>query len=347
MVEIKRKKNQKSISRELEGIAGGGAVNLAGKILGSGIFFIYTVVIVRFLGPELFGLYMLGMTIFTFIGIVCRLGLDAGVVKFISAYHGINDKKRIKGTIISALLIVLPVSLLIIPMVFFFSKPVFDAVFCKPELFGVVKYLSIALPFFSVMHVALGFTQGFKKMRYFVYGHNLLLPTINLIFATIFLHLGFGLYGVIFAYVMAVASVAIASLFFVKKCFSFSDANKFKFCYMGGELLRVSIPLSLAFFLNFLANWTDTLMIGFFKLSRDVGIYTAAMKTALLTCLILTSLNSIFAPFVSDLHNRGEIKKLEKLFKIITRWIFTCRTGSFYIYSIRIKANSSSLWAGL
>lgn len=335
MVEIKKQNSQELISKELGEIAGGGAINLAGKIVSNGISFIYMIVLVRLLGTDVFGLYMLGMTIFTFIGIVCRLGLDAGVIKFISAYKGINDEKRIKGIFISALLLVLAASLLMIPIVFFLSEPLFDAGFHKPELFGVVKYLSISLPFWSIMHVALGFTLGLKKMSYFVYGHNFLFPTLNLILAIIFLHLGFGLYGVILAHVLAVISVFIASLFFVKICFP--EFDKFEFNYMGGELLRVSIPLSFVFFLNFLANWTDTLMIGFFKLSRDVGIYTGAMKTALITCLILTSLDSIFAPFISDLHNRGEIEKLEKIFKIITQWIFIAGLGIFLFILLQPK----------
>ena len=338
MGEGKIKKVQGSISKELGGIAAGGTFNLAGKVISSGIVFIYTVIVVRVLGAERFGLYTLGMTLFTFIGILCRLGLDSGVVRLVSLYHGINDAKRVKGTAISALLIVLVISSLMIPIVFLFSKPFIDTLFHKSELFGVVKYFSISLPFWSVMHIALGFTLGLKKMKYFVCGHYFLLPISNLIFVVIFLYMGLGLYGVVFAHILAVGLVSIVSLFFVKTCLAEEEkSEKDKFEYMGGELLRVSLPLSLTFFLNFLSNWTDTLMIGFFKLPRDVGIYNGAMKVALMTCLIMTSFNSIFAPFISDLHNRGEIEKLEKLFKIITRWIFTAGLGAFLFILLQSK----------
>lgn len=318
-------------TKELKGIAGGGLLNLTGKIAGSGIFFVYTIVIVRFLGSQKFGLFMLGMTIFAFMGFVCRLGIDTGVIKIVAAYNKLTDRKKIHETIVTAIIIICVSSLVVVLMLFLLSDLILGDLLGKPELSEVVKTLSIALPFLSVMHVALGFTQGLKKINYFVYANHLLLPISNLVLACFFLYVGLELHGVILAQVFSIIWVSVVSLFFIKSCFPeivqppFIAVSKVQ----GLKLLRISAPLSLAFFLSFIANWTDTLMIGYLKLYKDVGIYSAAMKTALISSLILVSFNAVFAPFISDLHNKRQIEKLGKLFKIVTRWIFTAGLGAF------------------
>jgi O-antigen/teichoic acid export membrane protein len=64
-------------------------------------------------------------------------------------------------------------------------------------------------------------------------------------------------------------------------------------------------------------------MIGYFKSPDEVGIYNAAMKTALLISTILLSFNTIFSPIISDLYNQDKMKKLGVLFKTVTKWRFS------------------------
>jgi O-antigen/teichoic acid export membrane protein len=82
---------------ELITIVRGTGITFIGKFLESGLKFLYIIVIARLLGAESFGLFALGITVIGIAGLFSRLGLDYGVVKHVSLYNGINDKKRVKG----------------------------------------------------------------------------------------------------------------------------------------------------------------------------------------------------------------------------------------------------------
>jgi O-antigen/teichoic acid export membrane protein len=72
-----------------------------------------------------------------------------------------------------------------------------------------------------------------------------------------------------------------------------------------------------------IAEWADTLMLGYFTVTTQVGIYNVALRVAALNGMIHHSFNTIFAPIVSELLHRKEMEGLGQLFKIDTRWVFT------------------------
>jgi O-antigen/teichoic acid export membrane protein len=74
--------------------------------------------------------------------------------------------------------------------------------------------------------------------------------------------------------------------------------------------------------LSFILLWTDVIMVGYFRTFQEVGIYSAAQRTALLGILLLGVFTEIFLPLISKFHSEGNREKLEYYFKIITRWCF-------------------------
>jgi len=62
-------------------------------------------------------------------------------------------------------------------------------------------------------------------------------------------------------------------------------------------------------------------MLGYFKASKDLGIYSAAAIISQQAGLITYSFGYIFCPIISDLYNRNEFRGLERLYKTVTRWI--------------------------
>ena len=314
---------------ELTCIVEGTGITFVGKILGQAIQYLYAIIIARMLGGRSFGLLMLGLAIFNLSGVLCRLGLDGGVIRYISIYNGIGDKERIKGVIVQSLKYSFIISMLVSIILFLTAKPIFATFFDKPELGGIIKVLSISLPFLSLMTLALVATQGFKIMKYTVYGQHLFLPLSNLSLAVIFFSIGFELYGILTAHVISIFFASIVSICLLIK--TFPPIMHTQAVPETKKLLRFSIPLLLALFLNLLIRWTDTLMLGYFRSPEEVGIYNAAMRTAWLTSVILVSSHAIFAPIISELHHKKEIKKLENLFKTVTKWTYTISCPMFFL----------------
>jgi len=185
------------------------------------------------------------------------------------------------------------------------------------------------------MTISLSCTRGFKIMKYAVYTQDLFLHTFNLILVGIFIFLGMKLYGVASAYMITLFIAAILSMYFLIK--TFPEIVHTKTITENKKLFRFSIPLLLVFVVNLIIMWTDTLMLGYFKTFREVGIYSAALRTAMFIATFIICFNPIFAPVISDLHNKREMKKLKSLFKTVTKWIYMASFPLFLLLVLLSK----------
>lgn len=317
--------------RELTTIVRGAGITFIGKTTEGVIRYIYIIVVARMLGVELFGLFMLGFTIVIMANLLSRLGLEFGVIKHVSLYNGASDRSRMKGAIVQSLKFSILASVIVALILFFASDFISVHIFKKLQLEQVLKILIISLPFLSSSIILLGATVGFKVTHYWVCGMSTFLPIANLVLAVLFVHLGFGIKGVALAYLMATFLTSILSVVFLRKVFP--DFLETKAVPETRKLLRFSIPLLIVLYFSFIIRWTDTLMLGSFKLSEDVGIYNGAMRTTLLIVMIFQSFNPIFAPVIADLYNKRETHKLENLLKITSKWVFA---SSFPIFLLLV-----------
>ncbi len=331
----KQHDKQKIHEKELATIGKGAGISFAGKLLGGGLQYFYAVFVARILGAESLGILMIGITIINFAGVISRFGLDFGLVRYISLYNGVGDKARVKGVIVKSLEYSFFAGLFIGIVLFFNADAVAVRIFRAPELGGIIKLLSVSLPFSALMLNSLFSIQGFKIMKYTVYGQNLFLPVSNLLLAGILLIAGLKIYGVVIAYSLSVFLASLLSIYFLFKVFP--AIKHLKAVYETNELFRFSLPLLLVVLMNFLIMLTDTLMLGYFRPKNEVGVYNAAVRTALITSLVLVSFNSIFAPVISDLFNKREIRKLEALFKAATKWIYTISFPLFLLMTLLSK----------
>jgi O-antigen/teichoic acid export membrane protein len=91
--------------------------------------------------------------------------------------------------------------------------------------------------------------------------------------------------------------------------------------YEVGKLLRFSLPVLLVGCSHLLLGQTDRIMLGYFRASKDLGIYSAAAVISQQAGLITYSFGYIFCPIISDLYHRREFGDLQRLYKTVTRWI--------------------------
>src|SRR5437764_5402371 len=51
--------------------------------------------------------------------------------------------------------------------------------------------------------------------------------------------------------------------------------------------------------------WADTILLGAYKTSADVGVYQVATRMVMLAAFVMTPVNAAFAPRIADLYQRG------------------------------------------
>jgi hypothetical protein len=82
---------------------------------------------------------------------------------------------------------------------------------------------------------------------------------------------------------------------------------------------------------QYLNNWSAILILGAFAAGAPVGIFNAAARTATFLTAVRFAFSGIFSPIISGLHARQDTEEMGRLYKDVSRWIFT---GAFVLFLV-------------
>jgi O-antigen/teichoic acid export membrane protein len=301
--------------------AKGGGIAFVGNVIDKGLRFPLEILLARVLGAGGYGSYSLGYGLMMIGSKISMLGLSSGVVRFAALYKGVGDIKRVKGTLSSAFVISTLSSVAVGGLLFLFSRSLSE-LFNMPELITVLRIFALAFPFYVITVMAGNAARAFQAISYEVVVTNICRPLANVAVVSMVFLLGFRLFGAVYGFLISSAISAVLGLFLLKRIFP-DIISELKPSYEFWRLLRFSLPVLFIGFSYVLLNQTDRIMLGYFKASKDLGIYSAAAIISQQAGLITYSFSCIFCPIISDLYNRNEFRQLEKLYKTVTRWIVT------------------------
>ena len=91
--------------------------------------------------------------------------------------------------------------------------------------------------------------------------------------------------------------------------------------YSVGELLRFSVPQSLTGATFRLNLYMDVLMLGLLSTREEVGLYAIAASLTSFGSIPANAVTSIFSAFIAELVYVGEMERLDRLLKTVTRWL--------------------------
>ena len=183
------------LNESLRTIAKGSGIGFIGAIFGSLASYLSIMVIARFLGPDDYGLISLGFAGMMIVTIFSLMGLNSGVLRYVAYYRGKGDKNRIKGTILSALKVTIPVSLIFMSVVFLGADWISIHVFNESELTPVLMIFAIGIPFWTLTTIFVCVAIAFEQIQYQVYTMYIFKDVFKLISIVSLLLLGFGVIG--------------------------------------------------------------------------------------------------------------------------------------------------------
>jgi O-antigen/teichoic acid export membrane protein len=308
------------MSRDLVAIAGSAGLSLLGRVANGVLVFLYGILVARLLDVESVGVLALGLAILRIAEIAGRAGLELGALHHVAVLAGSRRGASVPGTVANSVRVVAACSLAIAAMLVAFAAPL-AARFGSPALVPVIRVLAISLPFTSVAMIYLSALLALRRVGANTTLEKVLLPTVNLAACGLLVVAGFGVAGASAAYVLAAALTCPLAAYAFRRAVA-REAEGVPAPIGIGELLRFSGPILLVTLLTQLLGWIDTLMLGLMHRVADVGIYSAAVRTALVASLIVGSFNAIFASTISDLHHRGDLERLGFLFKAVGKWTF-------------------------
>ena len=320
------------LNESLRKIAKGAGFVLIGTLIGRAFGYGSRLIIAR-LGASDYGLVALGFAVMSIAATLSLVGMQSGIIRYVSFYKGKEDKGRIKGTIISALKITLPLSLGFAFILFWYASWISIHVFHDANLAPILRIFAIAVPSFVLAQNLLSATVGFQEMKYRVYTENIFQEPLKLAAIAILLLLGFGVVGAAWGWVLAIIVMPFLAFYFSEKKVFPIFKTKVKAISVDKELFSFSFPLLFAGIAGLVMGWTDTLMLGYFASSADVGIYNAALPTAQLIRAIPAAFAAIFFPVISELYARNKIEDLRRTYSVVTKWMLALIFPAFLLVS--------------
>jgi O-antigen/teichoic acid export membrane protein len=186
----------------------------------------------------------------------------------------------------------------------------------------VIIFSAFSLPFATIMAISAFATQGFKLLKYKIMVLNIIRPTIMLICVLISISFFTKEAAIKLPLLISAVISSIIAVIFLGKLTKIKMSQIFS-GMIDKELLRFSYPLMFVTILGTLMHWMDIMMLGYFTDTTTVGLYHPAARTAGLLRTVLLAFMGIFAPMISELHRRGNIVEMGKLYKLIVRWIIS------------------------
>ncbi|MFX0196259.1 MAG: oligosaccharide flippase family protein [Candidatus Hodarchaeota archaeon] len=307
------------VTSDLKLVAKSSAAAFWSRIYAVAFHYLIALIIARVLGPKLMGSFFLGFTILSLLSVFCQLGLGGGLLKFLSIRLMDEDYGYVKRTLLFSVKIVLGVSLGAGALLFIFRDTLSLRIFGDPDLKLVLIFIAITLPFYSLFNLAVEALKPFKKIDLLVAVQNLLFPTLNLLLVAVLFWMGLRLSSPLTSLLLATLLSLVAFSFLFKRLVPEGSFNP-GYPLDARELFSVSIPIYLSYVMTLIMFWADTVMVGIFETSKEVGIYTAAAKTAAFVAFFLLAVNYILPSLTTQLYEKGEKGELESLARRTARW---------------------------
>ncbi|HEV8681649.1 MAG TPA: MATE family efflux transporter [Actinomycetota bacterium] len=320
-------------------ILAGTSQSAAGLVVAILATFATQVLITRVQGPAAFGVVTMATQGALVLGFFSRFGMDMAAVRRVAIDLGQGERARVRALVSRASVIAAAASLVVAGLLFAFAEPLARAF--APDLAAdateAFRAAALAVPFAALVQVYLGATRGLKIMRHtlYVFWMGQPLAWMALILIGWLAARSVGVTTLAYSVSWIVATLAAAWLW-LRETRGFGRERPLP--GEVGDLLRYGAPRAPAALFSQLLFWTDLFVLARFASSVETGVYAAAARSAQVILLFTISVSLMFAPFVADLHARGERDKLDRLFKQVTRWTLAATLPIFVVLAAAPEA---------
>ncbi len=297
----------------------GAGVVFVGSVVGRVLSFLYHALLARFLGAREYGVFVLGLALFNFAGVLADLGLREGIGRDMASALGRGDREMAKATIRGGSLLALGVSL-VAAVGLLAIRPWAAFSFKATELGWILSLFAPALPFATVGAIFLSALQALRRVAALSVVQYLLDPTLRIATFVGLTFVGWQLFAAVASHLLASVAIAVVAVLWLSSSVPLGSPARSR-GFRPRHLIAFSLPLLITHVVGFVLQWTDTLLLGYYLTAREVGVYAAAGRLAGLGGMFLTAVSTIFAPKIYALYGQGDLAEVGRLYQRSTRWI--------------------------
>ena len=288
------------LSRMIEGILSIGLATMSAMTLG----LITTMVVVRQLPPEDYGVYVLLVVSSTFVSEATSLGLSLAVPTFIA---GTEDQWR-RGDLITTAICFRLLTIALASVVVLVVRPAQLILPDSPSFGNTLVYLPLLFGLDGLGKTFKTVLQGLFRFKT-ISIINVLASVLNFLLVGVFvLLMQEGLTGLIHAKAISLAVSAGLALFFIPH----RQAGTFRFSVLK-RLLVFGFPLELQYILTFIFSRVDTFIIGSMLGPAGIAYYEVARRIPESLNDVYDAFRMVYFPFAARLFARNQRRELLKL----------------------------------
>ncbi|MCP3683593.1 MAG: flippase [bacterium] len=304
-------------------ITRGAGLVFFGSLVGLGFGFLGRVLVARIGTEAEYGIFSLSFVILNICTVLALLGLEGGIPRCIAYARGKGDTSRVEGFVSASIQSGLLSGIVFGFIVFSGSGIIANNILNDSDLSFSLKVFAFGIPLFTIIRILTALFRGFDNVKpqtfLVVILRNALFPLFLLPF--VFFELSFN--GVFYAFCLSLAIPALILIVYTSKRLpSFPPFTSIiQVNPTTKELLLFSLPLLVTSTLDMIILWIDTMMLGGFKSSTDVGLYSAAQPLAMFISAPLAAITLIYLPIASRLHARHSGAEIKRNYIILTKWL--------------------------
>jgi len=295
-----------NLSQVTEDSARGGFFLFSGAALSSVILAVSTILMGRFLGPDLYGQYNLVLVIPSLLVLFTDLGMNAGVTKFVASLHAEGKDDRIPAIIKYSLLFRIGIGV-VISIISLVLASYFALIINRPDFTFYIQLASLSVVFQVIFNNANSVFVGLDKSEY-----NALNSTVRAVLTTILqvilVVFSFSVTGALIGYIGGfVVSAVVSSVLLSYKVLK-SKNNVLRTVNESGRnvlvlLMRYGLPVYVSVVLIGFFPLYQQLVLAFFSSNDAIGNFRAAYNFAVLLTIISTALTTAFLPAFAKLES--------------------------------------------
>ena len=301
-------------------IVGQSAVYFLGTVISVIVGFFFKVYLSRVLGADALGIYSLGITTIGVLGIFLSFGYGNGLIRFISKYKATQNYNKLlsylTNTSIINLCVVLPISILF----YFFPEIIADNILKTPKLKEYIPLFGLMMFINSFLVLAEQTIRGLQEVKKSTIINTFLRLPFKISLVVLFFNWGWRIEGYIIAEVLGSVLAFIFLIILIKRLLP--RPRDFKRANFNNEEKKYSLNLLITNSVLALGRHGDKIVLVYFLSTFELGIYSVTLTIAAFIPLVLTSVNSIFSPIISQLHSQNKLNDLAHYFKLSGRYIF-------------------------
>ena len=171
-----------------------------GVVISKVISYFYRIVIARYFGSEVYGLFSLALMIIGLVSTIAMFGISSGVFRYIAYYRGKGEPEKIRYISKIAIRFLVITSIISCIALFALSEIIAIDIFHNPSLIFFLKISSIAVPITLFLNLSFSFLLAFEKVSLHSFIYNILLNASKFILIVVFIFVGLGSSSVMLSY---------------------------------------------------------------------------------------------------------------------------------------------------